>query len=333
MNFNRRNYPPTHGIRVPAEEMKQLVVNLFTKVSMSAENARVMADLLVQTDLHCVFSHGTKQIADYIGMIRDGRVNPQPKIEVVSESKSALVIDGDGGMGHLPCYFGTHQVISKAKDNGCATLTTHNHYHFGAAGKYTRIALAHDCISIAISSHRISFGREDLVSGSAPGSPISIAIPSGDQPPLVLDMGGVLSYNLTLFEQYPSAIFKSMGLGAVMQSLGGILAGIYKPEFQKPKSLWESNQGAFIAIFDVNHFMPVSELKKEMDRYINEARSMKPLPNMDQAELAGGLEWQWALENRQSGIPLSFEHQEILETVATELAVDVPFNRYQHTRF
>ena len=73
MNFNRRNYPPTHGIRVPAEEMKQLVVNLFTKVSMSAENARVMADLLVQTDLHCVFSHGTKQIADYIGMIRDGR--------------------------------------------------------------------------------------------------------------------------------------------------------------------------------------------------------------------------------------------------------------------
>ena len=307
MNFNRRNYPPTHGIRVPAEEMKQLVVNLFTKVSMSAENARVMADLLVQTDLHCVFSHGTKQIADYIGMIRDGRVNPQPKIEVVSESKSALVIDGDGGMGHLPCYFGTHQVISKAKDNGCATLTTHNHYHFGAAGKYTRIALAHDCISIAI--------------------------PSGDQPPLVLDMGGVLSYNLTLFEQYPSAIFKSMGLGAVMQSLGGILAGIYKPKFQKPKSLWESNQGAFIAIFDVNHFMPVSELKKEMDRYINEARSMKPLPNMDQAELAGGLEWQWALENRQSGIPLSSEHQEILETVATELAVDVPFNRYQHTQF
>ena len=70
-----------------------------------------------------------------------------------------------------------------------------------------------------------------------------------------------------------------------------------------------------------------------MDRYINEARSMKPLPNMDQAELAGGLEWQWALENRQSGIPLSSEHQEILETVATELAVDVPFNRYQHTQF
>ncbi|HHZ91132.1 TPA: hypothetical protein EYN65_11560, partial [Candidatus Poribacteria bacterium] len=126
MNFNRRNYPPTHGIRVPSEDMKQLVINLFTKVSMSVENARVMADLLVQTDLHCVFSHGTKQLADYIRMIREGRVNPQPKIAVVSQSKSALVLDGDGGMGHLPCYFGTQQVISKAKEHGCATLTTRN---------------------------------------------------------------------------------------------------------------------------------------------------------------------------------------------------------------
>ena len=333
MNFNKRNYPPAHGIRVPIEEMKQLVVDLFTKVNMSVENARVMANLLVQTDLHCVFSHGTKQLADYIHMICDGKVNPQPKIEVLAESKSALVLDGDGGMGHLPCYFGTQQVIAKANKYGCATLTTRNHYHFGAAGKYTRMALEHDCIGIAISSHRISFDSEDLVFGAAPGSPISIAIPSDKQPALVLDMGGILPYNPSFFEQYPSAIFKSMGLGAIMQSLGGILAGIYKPEFQQPKSSWESNQGAFITIFAVNHFMPISELKKEMDHYINQARSMKPLPNMDQAELAGGLEWQWASENKQLGVPISFEHQEILETVATELTVDVPFNRYQHTRF
>ena len=70
-----------------------------------------------------------------------------------------------------------------------------------------------------------------------------------------------------------------------------------------------------------------------MGRYINEARSMKPPPNMDQSELAGGLEWQWALEDKQLGIPLSLEHQGILETVTTELAVDVTFNQYQHTRF
>ena len=100
----RRNYPPQHGIRLPAEEMHRLVVDFFTKVDMPPEDAKIMADLLVATDLRCVFSHGTKKIGDYIRMIQDGRVNPRPKIETVTESAGALVLDGDGGMGHLPCY-------------------------------------------------------------------------------------------------------------------------------------------------------------------------------------------------------------------------------------
>ena len=146
-------------------------------------------------------------------------------------------------------------------------------------------------------------------------------------------MGGIVPYNEALFEQYPQTIFKGMGLGAVMISLGGIFAGIYRQEFQRPQSRWESNQGAFIAVFAVNHFMPEAELKAGMDRYIGEARGMKPFPGMDQAELAGGLEWQWTKDNNQAGIPVSPEHQHTLEAAVAELGVDVPFARYEHTRF
>ena len=73
-----------------------------------------------------------------------------------------------------------------------------------------------------MSSHQISFGSEDMIFRATPGSPISIAIPSGKQPPLILDMGSILPYSARPFEQYPPAILR-----AVMQSLGGILAGIY----------------------------------------------------------------------------------------------------------
>ena len=113
------------------------------------------------------------------------------------------------------CYFGTQQAIAKAEKQ-C------NHYNFGAAGKYTRIALEHNCIGITMSSHQISFGSEDMIFRATPGSLISIAIPSGKQPPLILDMGSILPYSARPFEQYPPAILR-----AVMQSLGGILAGIY----------------------------------------------------------------------------------------------------------
>ena len=136
-----------------------------------------------------------------------------------------------------------------------------------------------------------------------------------------------------LFEEFPALVFKGMGLGAVFQALGGILAGIYKPEFQEPQSRWESNQGSFIAIFAPSRFMPVDAFKKEMDRYIGQARSMQPLPGMDRAELAGGMEWYWEREFARDGIPVGSGHREALEGIAAELGVETPFGQCEHTQF
>ena len=102
---------------------------------------------------------------------------------------------------------------------------------------------------------------------------------------------------------------RQSGLQTPILILGGILAGIYKPEVQAPQSRWESNQGGFIAVFDVACFMPVDEFKKEMDRYVREARSMAPLPGQEQAELAGTVEWQRERDWARDGVPLSPKHQ------------------------
>ena len=334
MKLQMHNYPPPQGIRVPEEEMRRLVTELFEKAGMSRPDAGFMAELLVQTDLRCVFSHGTKQVPEYIRMIREGRVNPRPEIKVVDESTITAVLDGDGGMGHFPCYRGTRMAIDRAREHGVGVVTTRNHFHFGAAGKYSRLALEHDCIGMAVSSVRYHLDPENLVLGAAGASPLSMAFPAGEQPPLVLDMGAhLLPREPELFAQFPAVFFKSLGLGSALQVLGGVLAGIYKPEFKAPESRWESNQGAFIAIFEVKRFMPIDEFKKEMDRYIGQARRMQPFPGVDRAELAGGLEWEWERENIRKGIPLGPEHQEALEKIADEMGVEVPFAQYENTRF
>ena len=117
-----------------------------------------------------------------------------------------------------------------------------------------------------------------------------------------------------------------------MQALGGILAGIYKPELRPPQSKWESDQGAFIAVFDISRFLPVREFKREMDRYIGEARKMKPFPGYKNAELTGGPEWQSEREYACKGIPVSVEHQQSLEQIAAQLGVETPFGKYEDTR-
>lgn len=340
----RPNHPPEHGIRVPMRAMEQFVISVLKQVGMAGADAARLAELVVATDLRCVFSHGTHQIARYVGLMADGKVNPRPRVEVAREAPGSLVVDGDGGMGHLACYRAMEECIAKAKECGVAAATTRNHHHFGAAGKYSRQALDHDCIGVAMSSHclgsmganRSGEGREQVVyRAAATGSPFSIAIPTGEQPPFVLDAGGMgLRYSPELFEQVPGAFIKALGVSAAVISLGGIFAGIYRPELQPPASPWESNQGTFVLAMDVAHFFEsVGEFKAQMDAYIGMARSMQPFPGQDQAEMPGGREWAWEAENRRDGIPVSPDREAQLVELAQRVGVPAPFAEYEDTRF
>ena len=328
------NIPPSNGIRVPVAELHLLVARLFEQAGVPGQDAALLARLLVNTDLRGVFSHGTRTTPGYVRMMLDGRLNPRPSLSVVCQTRTTQVIVGDGGLGHLPCYRGAQWAVTTAKEYGTAAVTTRNHFHFGAASKYALPALEHDCIGLAISSHRYELSPQSPIRQVNATSPISIAIPAGVQPPLVLDMGaGMLPWSEELFGRMPFAFFKELGLGAINQALGGILPGIYLPQFRPPWSRWEANQGGFIAMFDVACFMPVDQFKAEMDRFIAAARQMRPFPGLSQAELPGGLEWQRQQQYASEGIPISPEHQRSLETLAAELEVETPFARFEHTRF
>ena len=334
MNLNRRNYPPEHGIRVPFLDLRQLLARLFEAVDMDPADAALLADILTRNNRRCLYSHGTGQVPYYLEKIRGGEVNPRPEVKVVSEADASLVMDGDGGLGYFPCYRGTERLIEKAKAGGIAALTTRNHQHVGSAGNYTRLALEHDCIGIATSAHRGYPDADGLIFDLVKAVPISIAVPAKEQPPVVMDMGtALIGFDEDLFRRLPTNFFKVLALSTAVHSLGAIFAGAHKEEFAARASQWESNQGSFIAVVDVNHFMPVDELKEEMDRFVHAARQMRPLPEMERPELPGGNEWHWERENAELGIPMSDEHVETLRTEAERVGIDVPFSKFEGTRF
>jgi LDH2 family malate/lactate/ureidoglycolate dehydrogenase len=332
MNLNRRNYPPEHGIRVPAEEIRALLVSLFVAVDMPEADADLLAGILTRNNERCLYSHGTGQVPYYLEKIRSGAVNPRPQVRVVQEAAASLVMDGDGGLGYFPCHQGTLQIIAKAKAGGVAALTTSNHHHVGSAGNYTRLAVEHDCIGLCGSSYRNHLAPESLIYEIVDASPISLALPAGQEPPVVMDMGGrLLNFQEELFERIPTAYFKTMALTAVVKGLAGVFPGIFREALAD--SPWDIGQGAFVAVIDVAHFMPIDELKAEMDRFIGEARQARPLPGMERAELAGGNEWQWARDSQQHGVPMSDEHVQSLQAEAEALAVETTWSAYEHTRF
>jgi LDH2 family malate/lactate/ureidoglycolate dehydrogenase len=324
------NVVPIEFIRVMPDALKGLVSTIFEKVGMPETDASLITDLLVATDLRGVFSHGTQQTAGYARAILTGKVNPRPAIRLVEESPTTAVFDGDGGMGHFPSYRAAVWVTEKAKAVGLGAATTRNHFHFGAAGKYSRIPMTHDCIGMAFSAHRTDRNRKGPVYGAGGGSPMSVAIPAGKEPPIVIDMATSFhpdnhEHFNSIFSKMPSAFFKSLGLGTVAQALGGYLAGIWRFVGPPPGIYEYTNQGAFILAIDIARFLPIEEFKREIDAYISSARKMTPFPGYDRADLPGGLEaereQQWATE----GIPVGRRHQESLEGIAAEVGLPVPW--------
>ncbi len=329
-----RNTPPDHGIRVPYETHSAFIANLFIATGMGDDDAALMARMLATADKRCIYSHGTQQALGYLPKLRDGEVNPRPNVTMVRESETIAVLDGDGGMGYGPSHRGMEIAIEKARGHGLGAVTTRNHYHFGAAGNYSRMAIEHGCAGWAVSTHRVAPDPNKVIMSASGGSPMSLAFPTRSQPPLVLDMAAVfMGYQDALFQEHYALFAKSLGLGVALQTLGGILAGIWKPELQPPASKWDSNQGAFLLAMRIDHFMDVEEFEQTLDDFVSKARSMKPFPGMPHAELPGGMEWRWEKENEAKGVPLSDDHRLKLEEIAGEFNVSPPYEAFESTRF
>ena len=269
-----------------------------------------------------------------------GELKPQPSLRIVEETETTATIDGDGGLGHIASHRAARLAVEKAKAYGLGASVTRNHGHFGAAGKYSRMALDADCVGFSASACLRHPAPNQPVSSAAGSSPMSFAIPAGAEPPLVLDMAcrpdrprDVEEFE-EMFALIPSTFFKFLGLASIAHVLGGIMAGITVLEKQGPPAdrgdvngalVHGANQGAFICAVDIARFMPIETFKREMDEYVRTVRTLRPFPGYDRADLPGGLEWEREREWAQIGIPVGPGHQAGLEGIAQELGIDVPW--------
>lgn len=318
------NVPPKEFIRVAPEAMRAFVKTVFEKVGMTEEHAGLLAELLTLNDLRGVFSHGTQQVASYVGHFQRKQLNPRPNVQVVSESPSTLLVDGDGGLGYFPAWHAAHAIVEKAKAHGVAAAVTRNHGHIGAAGIYSRVPLAHNLVGYVTSGHQLHLSPHSSVMGAGGGSPMSFAVPAGNAPPLVLDFGATHGIG-NIFDRAPGLVFRGIGLGAVCQSLGGFLAGVPSHPDRAKRTFPDANQGSLIIALNIACFMPLEAFLFEMEDYVRRAMQMKPMPGYDRAYLPGGLEWEREREWAQIGIPVGEEHQRTLKRVGEELGVETPF--------
>ena len=322
------NNPPKERELIPHQRIEAFVARAASKAGLPADKASLLASLLTTNDLRGVFSHGTRQIATYARLMRDGKLNSRPDITILRETKVSLIVDGDGGLGYFPAHEGTQAVISKALDSGIAVMATRNHGHFGAAGIYARMPVEHDLLTYVTSGHQLDLSDGMPLYSAAGGSPMAFSAPAGDAPPLVVDFGCM--HDLYANDPHrdevarltPGLVLRSIGLGEICQAWGGFLTGLDLDRDPAADAFPGANQGSLVICFRIDLFADPSVFKSKVRAYSERIRRLTPVPPYTESYAAGVVEAAREAEYRESGIPVSSEHRTLLNELARELGID-----------
>ena len=125
---------------IDAGALRACMERIFEKEGFAAEDARAIADVLMQADLFGIESHGAQRLMYYHRNIRSGSVNVSAKPEVLRETPVSALIDGHFGMGALVAQFAMRMAIEKAKQSGVGMAVVRNSSNYGIAGYYTLMA-------------------------------------------------------------------------------------------------------------------------------------------------------------------------------------------------
>lgn len=351
---------PDTNKRINHEKLTRFVQAAFEKLGVPAADAQIAAETLVAADLRGVDTHGVIRFSPhawYVKWLSDGSMTVKPNIQVISETPSTALLDGDRGMGMVIGHRAMELAIEKAKQCGIGMVGVRNSRHYGMSAQYAMQALAHDMIGIAMTnaSRQVvpTFGREARFGTN----PMCFAVPADKELPFVLDMAtttaaaGKLELAARLEKSIPTGwaldekaepthdprvaqkarrllplggsrdngSHKGYGLAILVEILCGVLTGTLTA-----LNADQDPRGHFFGAIRVDAFRPVTEFKRDMDRLIRELKSTPPIQGQNRVYVAGEIEFETAEERAERGVPLLPSVLKGLREVSEQLGM--PYN-------
>jgi ureidoglycolate dehydrogenase (NAD+) len=173
---------------VAAAELEHFAAAIFRAAGMPDDNAAHVAAVLVWSNLRGNDGHGVQRIPRYMELIDEGSLNPRPAMSVRLETAAALLVDADKAAGPLSMTFAADHAVRKAKEAGIGLVLVRRTTHTAAIGYYTRRVAANGMAAIASTASIPNMPYHGTRVPSVSTSPLSFAVPGGDDAPLVLDM-------------------------------------------------------------------------------------------------------------------------------------------------
>jgi len=342
--------------RYAASDLHAFVVHALTAAGASQEDARLVADGLVAADLRGVHSHGVTRTAIYVRRLQRGSINPSAVLSVVHDAGPVVVVDAQGGFGIAMATRAMDLALARAREHGVGFAGVRNSNHCGMLAHLAMRASAQGMIGLAMSNADAQvapWGARVKYLGT---NPMAIAVPAGEEPPLVLDMATSIVPHQRIKmaaargETIPmdwgidrdgrpaddprqvldgGAILpfggpKGSGLSLMIDILAGLLTGaVSGPEIIPLYEHLDRVQGVghLLAAISVAAFGPPQQFTGRVERLAREVRALPPREGHDRVYLPGEIEHLRALEYAMRGIPLPADIEAELRTLGTALGI------------
>ena len=321
---------------VSAAKLTGFAAACLEKLGLVAADARLVAETLVESNLRGVDSHGVVRLPHYAKRLRNGTLNPRPRISVQRTGASTAVAEGDRGMGQLVAVRAMQEAISLARESGAGAVGARNSSHCGACAYFVEMAAREGMAGIALThtdSIMVPPGMKRIFLGS---NPIAFGAPTAGGPPLVIDMStthaawgkvivareegkpippdwGVDAQGRPTTDPHqvvglaPSGAHKGYALALMVEVLCAQLMGLpfgrhvtkMYGELDKPRNL-----GHFMLALDVRRFVDPALFGSKVSELLQEARAEEPSDPARPPLAPGDPERLTAERRRREGIPL-----------------------------
>jgi LDH2 family malate/lactate/ureidoglycolate dehydrogenase len=351
-------YPGTEqDRRVDAESLGTLVGAIFATCGMRADDARLLADSLVESDLRGIHSHGVLRVPDYVGKLTTGGVDPLGTPRVVGGRGAVVVVDGGNSMGQIGGTFAMERAIERAHEHGLGAAALRGSNHCGAMDRYAMMALAHGMIGLATTNAlptMAPWGGAEKIVGI---NPIAVAMPSGKERPVVLDVafGATAHGKIRVYHQKGHALpegwafdadgvpttdpaaalvglirpigdFKGVGLAMVAGMLSSLLSGAaYGLESgNMVDGAIPGADGQFFLAISVAAFEDAARFGERADAVVQQVHRARRAQGVDRLYVPGEMEADFTAAYLREGIPLNLQTLADLAAVGRSRGVAVP---------
>jgi uncharacterized oxidoreductase len=354
MLIQKENLMPTLNHTV----LRGFIYNIYRAASGVDEDARIVSDHVVDSNLVGHDSHGVINAPNYVDAM-----NASPsadKLEIIRETSTIAVIDAHRALGMVAARKAMQLTVQKAKTHTIGAVGLHNCGHAGRMGEYPPIAARAGMIGIVLLNGGGCFMHPfGGTSRRLPPNPIAISVPRKDGEPLLLDMtlsviaGGKMLVKAARGEKMPegwmidshgkpvtdpndflermedTAVMplggfqfghKGFGLGFMVDAIAGGLswAGCSR---DKPT---RGGSGIIMIAIKIEDFIDLGVYLEEIEYMIEWVKSSARLPGTDEIYVPGEFEERNLERRTREGIPIEEPTWIALVKKAQELGVEAP---------